>query len=91
MKKDIVLVNGIGYVSAAKLAESLAESLGVTVRTLQSWQRAGTGPTITKIGQRCHYPDYNLKIWAINQEVKVGEKPRKTTKIIDPKTDLIKT
>lgn len=60
--------SGVRNPSAAKLpiffAESeIAERLGVSLRTVQSWRARGAGPAFTKFGRLVRYSEAAVEQW----------------------------
>jgi excisionase family DNA binding protein len=45
----------------------VAEALGVSVRTLEGWARAGTGPAFRRIGRDAVYLRSDLDAWILSQ------------------------
>lgn len=45
----------------------VAELLGLSVRTLEGWARAGTGPAFRRIGREAFYLRSDLDAWILSQ------------------------
>ena len=46
----------------------VADMLGCTVRTLETWRQSRTGPAWTKVGHRVYYREKSLESWIRKQE-----------------------
>lgn len=58
---------------SALTERELAERLGLSVRTLQSWRRDGNGLSYLKIGSAIRYPLAVVEQFEATSLVKVGE------------------
>ena len=58
-----------GYISQF----ALAKQLKITVRTLEYWAKAGTGPPRTKIGKRVFYRGTAVQEWLKEKEISTNE------------------
>jgi hypothetical protein len=50
------------------LRHDLARELNTTVRSLQRWERAGTGPAPTHIGKNTYYSPSAVQAWLAAQQ-----------------------
>ncbi len=49
--------------------ESLAEYLGVPVKTVYRWNYTGTGPKFSKVGRHVRYQPEDVRAWLNAQRV----------------------
>lgn len=56
-------------------ARELSESLGVSERTIATWQGDGTGPPSVKLGRLRLYPIDDVKAWLRNRSRQDADPP----------------
>jgi hypothetical protein len=53
----------------------LASQLGVTIRTLQGWEKLRTGPPVSKVSTHTHYRREAVEAWLASLEIPMVREP----------------